>query len=174
MNLTKLPDILQVAGVIMATARVNFNRDGHLTMASFLFGTRIDPATGAVLQEPGFNVVAFQPARDENDKDAYVRELGAIVRKSGAAGVGVLAEAWHASVQPKDAHLIVPGQINRLPGAREIAYFLLEHRDLPNRTRTWIAEVHRPANARPSMGAFNVVTDTAASFGRFTKLLGDD
>ncbi len=175
MNLTKLSVALDMSRTIMDGAIQNFQRDGYLAMAAFLFGTRVDANTGAVLIQPGYNIVASpDPIQSQEDKDIYVERLAELARRTRAAGVGIMAEAWNATVAPENKHRIVAGKVHELPGAKEIAYFLLEHRDLPgpSHTRTWVADIHRPVTGNPVLGPFRLIPGNGINFGRFSRLLG--
>lgn len=172
MNLSKLESAIMMAQEIMKMARMNFDRDGYLVQAAFLFGTKVDPHTGEELAKPGFNVVAAPAVQNEADKDAYVQELGRVVRFTRCTGVGILAEAWHADVPLGQEHLVIPGRVHELPGAREVAHFLLEHRELGTRQKVWIAQIHRPASGKPTLGEFKLQKEHSANYGRMSRLLG--
>lgn len=172
MNLNKLESAILMSQELMKLARMNFDRDGYVAMAAFLFGTKVDPRTGEELPKPSFNVVSAPPVTSEADKDGYVEALGRVIRQTRCTGVGVLAEAWHADVPLEKQHLIVPGKVHELPGAKEIVYYVLEHKELGRRQKLWVAEIQRPTGQRPILTEFKLLKELAASYGRFSFLLG--
>lgn len=176
MNLADLPIAMEMAQTIMRGAVTNFRSDGFLQQAAFLFGTRVDPNTRQQLSKPSFRVVAMPPQATQQDKDEAIAALGRLARESQAAGVGFLAEAWTASVPVAEAHRIVPGQVDRMAGSREIAYFLLQHRELPppHRSKIWVADIIRPAVGKPRLGQFLLTPQAVEMFGRLVHLLGSE
>lgn len=173
MNLTKLTMVIQMVQTIMKSARDNFDRDGHLTTCAFLFGTKYDPETGKKLDKPGFNIVGVESQANSAEKDAFAEKLGELTRKTQAAGIGYMAEAWTAHVPMHMRHLVGTVPVSELPGAMEVAYFTLEHRELRGKTRTWCAKINRPASGKPILGPFELMTDDNVNYGRFSHFLGD-
>lgn len=172
MNPGELHSTLQMCESIMASAAINFDRDGYLTMVAFLFGNTHDPH-GNTLVRPGFQVVGMPSVKNNQEKDLVIIKLGELARKTRAAGVAVLAEAWTASVPTTEAHTIRPGHVQEMNDAREVVHLLLEHRDLPgpHHQQMWIAEIHRPLQRKAMLGKFELTPNVPVG-GRLYRLLG--
>ena len=111
------PQLKAMLDELLRVARINLERDGNLMPVAFLFSNG------------GLDIVGT-PFRSDEDKEVTVIMLRGMAREKKATAVAMLAEAWHANLEPGQTLTEWDGTpVRKMKNRREVVQVYVEDQD---------------------------------------------